>query len=240
MLFSLLFADTALGRIDITLLSQQTKMELLIEPLPRRVTDSFDAANEVTRDACEWLGVTCSADRDVIEISWTFMGAPHGLIINLVYLPDELHKLNLFNAGIGGEIETDGLPPPLENLQLACNRFFGTLALNTLPAGMTAINVEDNRLEGSLDLTSLPPRLVILNLGCNNFSGEVLLQKLPERLHSILLRWNSLKYVVIDGLGQTTQVHVEDNEGVAVIDVDGKVCKHAQVFVSSKTRGCWA
>ena len=161
--------------------------------------------------ACEWHGVECNEDEEVIYITWEvahmsgslrFMYLPRTLESFLVYnnnlsgsvpldqLPSGLEELSLSHNRFEGGIDLTLLPPVTKELYLGRNHFTGSVCLSNLPVSLTGLYIQDNQLTESIDLTSLPRNMVMMNVARNRFSGRLRLDQLPSKIRTIDLSDN--------------------------------------------------
>ena len=197
---SLFSADSLAGRVDISALPDQARMELLISGLEASIRQRIAECMGAYENACSWYFVQCDTQKNIIEIkSYEFSTAGH---IDLHFVPDTVIKLALSNSHIGylpgiqklsGTIQTSHLPHLLEWLSLSYNEFYGVINMQSVPQHLKHCSFESNRLSGSVDLTKLPQGLQILNLAANKFSGSVVLTELPEAMEFLSVRHNMLR-----------------------------------------------
>ena len=67
----LIAADTALGRIDKMNLSDQMRMELLIEHMPDAFRAMYQNGSQEYLPVCLWMGVECDESDTVVGVSVT-------------------------------------------------------------------------------------------------------------------------------------------------------------------------
>mmetsp|Transcript_9578 Transcript_9578/g.14523 ORF Transcript_9578/g.14523 Transcript_9578/m.14523 type:complete len:232 (-) Transcript_9578:21-716(-) len=178
-----LTADSALGKVNKSTLSQQTLMELFIEGISNK--ELICGSTEDPTRISTWNGLTLSAAFEVVEIRWRYLDLSGS--IALQWLPMTTEKLSIERTILGqrklsGTLDFTSLPESLKYLQLVSHYFEGEISLTTLPAKMEYLDVSYNELSGSLDLTSLPWRMRILRLAGNEFSGVADLSNLPKGL----------------------------------------------------------
>ena len=89
-------ADDGIGRVDTSMLSQQSLMELFIFGLDE-VEDICGSRDEPS-EVCTWTGVTCNADGEVEKFRWA----------------------TNFDYG-SGTISLESLPCSVKNLNMSCN-----------------------------------------------------------------------------------------------------------------------
>ena len=140
--------------------------------------------------ACEWEGVTCDEELNVMEVNWGFMflsGSPSwGDLCRTV------RNFSVWENGLTGGVSFSELPPGLSYLQLSTNAFSGELDLTHLPARLESLLLKDNKFEGNVDLTHLPSTLRKLCMSENQISGKVNLTGLPRKLSDLSFPDNKL------------------------------------------------
>ena len=171
---------------------------------------------DLEEEVCEWGGLTCDEEKQVIRISWEGMKLKGTL--SWKNLPPTLTvlQLGIYNFGneLTGSVETSLLPVDLQMLRIDSNLFFGHLSLAELPPALLHLSVSFNQFSHNLDtsrlplslrrlrlshnafhgplcLSSLPPGLKLLQATNNHFAGELMLGSLPPRLGILHLQFNS-------------------------------------------------
>ena len=205
-------ADSALGRVDLRSLSDQTLMELLIDGFDEESKQRYKDKDGMYLDVCKWSCVKCDRDHRVTEVNEkqyftgslqlsymppkvkTFYIQWHRLegSIDLMNLPEGLEYLGLNQSGFMGSMNLTKLPESMKELALFENKLTGTIDLTQLPERMQYLLVFNNLLEGSLDLTRLPGSMKYLYLFENSFTGSVNLEHLPESMEDLEVADNRL------------------------------------------------
>eukprot|EP00009_Paramoeba_aestuarina_P007520 CAMPEP_0201523978 /NCGR_PEP_ID=MMETSP0161_2-20130828/21037_1 /ASSEMBLY_ACC=CAM_ASM_000251 /TAXON_ID=180227 /ORGANISM="Neoparamoeba aestuarina, Strain SoJaBio B1-5/56/2" /LENGTH=264 /DNA_ID=CAMNT_0047923225 /DNA_START=20 /DNA_END=814 /DNA_ORIENTATION=+ len=231
--------DAGCGKVEKSLLSQQTLMELLIagvdakEKLCRNTDDSVDISH--------WHHLTVNAQGDVTEIEWDdqelsgyidFQWLPEtleGLTISseghlsgevdLTRLPCPLIVFQVYDNAFSGKVNLCHLPEKLEILSISGKGHTGTPNLRNLPRSMRRLHLNDCSLTGEVDLTQLPPLLEALSLAENQLSGPVDLTRLPQRMERLNLNDNRFS-----GLTDFSKIpRTVDTLSVAHTDLSGEV-----------------
>ena len=193
MLNTALCADKLVGRATAAMFSDQTLMELLIDPSHSSFRDVNMTKDGDFKDKCEWEGVVCSEFGEVTEIQW---GRKDWVKkeLNLDKLPRNLIKFAISNFGPStpsvGTVTVATLPPNLEMLQLRDNAFHGEFDFEALPRSMINVNLFRNDFHGSANLAALPPALQRLNLMRNKVAGSADLCYLPQAIVMLCLTEN--------------------------------------------------
>ena len=177
------FVDHSLGKFDVTALSQQMLMEMLVSGLSD--TKKYRAADDEFIDVCHWRGVKCNEDGDAISM----MLSGHGTV-NLSCMARTLQRFQTTFSQLKGSLETKFLPDGLVKLVVHDNQLCGSVDFAALPVAMQECVLTKNAFSGSADFTQLPPVLTRLEIQRNAFSGEVDFSSLPETLARFLLGKN--------------------------------------------------
>ena len=200
MILCITAADPSLGRVDRSMLDDQTIMELLVQPGSedgyllhsynrKRRNDLCFFDNGEYRDKCDWKGVLCNRDGHVTHIDWKEENWRAGSV-SLDILPP---KLILFNITqnyteifrVSGTLEAAFLPRGLTNFTIDCNEFYGTIDFGSLPHALVQFEAHQNNFTGSVAWSALPPHLNVLDISENNFEGTVVLECLPQKLKQL-------------------------------------------------------
>ena len=202
-----LCADVSIGRFDSEMLSDQTRMEVLItaigDPVPLPDDADLDGRYEFTDmdgnylDKCDWHGVACNDEGDVTRIDWHETFWTHGTV-SLDYLPRSLERFRASNypycgALLYGTLSTALLPPDLQKFHLEMYEFSGSVDIGALPESLEVFSIQNNKFFGSIDLTALPKKLRKLFLAQNKLSGSLNFEKLPESLTWADLSFNAFQ-----------------------------------------------
>ena len=134
---------------------------------------------------CEWLDVTCDADKRVIQIE--IEGHDVGGSLELCYVPPEVRQLKISTLGkskLTGTADLTKLPDGIQVLDLRNNQLTGELDITQLPESMLDLCLSGNQFSGEIDLTNLPVSLRRRSLGNNHFTGEIDLTHVPRQSFS--------------------------------------------------------
>ena len=253
-----LFAsDTALGRLDYALLSDQAKMEILVDGLSSASKAFFQDASAGYRDIAAWPSVLGNADHPVVAVHWKWMTfqqefagslnfdfVPAHVRFFMVYglgvegtlstplLPRGLVDLHLDENALSGTLDLTALPDPLKVLRASVNKFSGSVNLSLLPANLEVLHLDCNCLVGSIDLAHLPDSLQQLCLSDNAFEGEVTLNNLPDALETLNIMRNKLcgEFVLLQFPQRISMIQASGNRfcGEAVVSSAYKQCVYKQ------------
>ena len=239
--------DPSLGRVDCSLMSDQTLMEMLLEGLDEETKKEYQDSEGMYLDVCTWPCVTCDDNERVIGIRITRFYL-NGLLelcyvppkvkvleivvfdssgltgsIDLARLPDGVEELDLRSHKLTGEIDFTQLPDGMERLYLNNNQLTGEIDLTQLPDGMKCLYLSNNRLTGGIDLTHLPNGMQNLFLSNNDLTGEVDLTNLPDSMEGLSLDHNQLSgSLVIKMMKRWISISARRNQFNAVAVVDSE------------------
>ena len=189
--YLILTADTpGLGKFTPEFATQQCLMELVIENTHLARSNWRDEKGNYS-DMCEWTGVNCNKNGDVIHIIWgakNFLGEQP----KLQWLPSTVRSILLYDSGQKGSLDAAKLPKDLRGAAFSDNDYEGSFDFSTLPPGLKSLNLNDNRFTGSVDLKCLPEPMTILLLARNHFSGGIELDGLPKGMKILEIAKNSL------------------------------------------------
>ena len=188
------------GRVDVSSLSDQTLLELLVSDMHH--VDKVQDADGDFLDIAEWKGVEV-ADAGVTQIEFRqtdslfavdedFTVGPKGSI-DLQWLPKTLQVFNIDEMELHGTIETSALPCAMRYLNISDNAFQGTFCTKGLPETIEFVLISCNELHGSISLDHLPRNIELFCAQSNNFSGELNFLKLPESLNALYLYKNKFR-----------------------------------------------
>ena len=249
-------ADSQLGRVDYSLLSDQALMEMLIEEISDAAKKKYQDKDGMYIDVCDWERIKCDADGNVIKV----YDIEADGTISLSYIPPKVWSFQMFMRGVHGTLETSALQPSLKVLKIAQNKFHGTVNFATLPPNMVKLGVYKNAFTGSVNLESLPDSLTHLWIFRNKFSGTLCLKKLPPKfkyfeisdnafsgdfhlqnvpatLEALYAHENQFNAIAVVPEHCVTNVHLEKSGVTSVITCDGDSHPHERQIlgVSSST-----
>ena len=241
-------ADGHLGRVDITSLSDQTLMEILVDGLSEAEKQKFKDKNEIFADVCDWEGVECDDTESVTSV----VKIARDGSISLEYMPPKLKNFQMYMAGLTGTLETSVLPKSLEDLQIGYNKFYGSVDFASLPGNLQILSmysnkfagsvmlkklplsleklvIDDNDFNGSLCLENLPPKIVYLNASSNAFTGDFVLQSVPNKQITISAVRNSFSATAVVAK-HIYRLRLWESEVTSVVDEEGNThSKEAQI-----------
>ena len=195
LLFSVLTTD-GLARATVASLSDQMRMELLLQAMPERSQNFFkDNAGDFL-SVCNWQYVSCDSDLNVRVINWSEVRKSGDFAFHM--LPPNLEDLDVQGQSfaftkLSGTLETSSLPRSLVTMNLSVNSFTGSVDLSTLPSTMVGLQLQHNKFSGELDLKAFPPKMAVADLGYNSFRGSVNLTALPSSLRVLSLHCNAFE-----------------------------------------------
>ena len=188
-----LSVDPSLGKVDYSLMSDQTLMEMLIEGFDTESKKKYQDTDGMYLDVCTWPWVICDDNERVIGIRITRFYLYGSL--ELCYVPPKVKVLAicvLGKSGLTESIDLTRVPDGMEELDLRSHKLTGEVDLTQLPDGMERLYLNNNQLTGGIDLTQLPSGMQMLYLDDNQFTGEVDLTRMPEGMVWLYLNHNQL------------------------------------------------
>ena len=242
----LLSADPSLGRVNYSLMSDQTLMEMLIEGFDDETKQKYKDDGEMYLDVCDWSCTKCDDAERVIQAEMhsanvsgsvklcyippkmkvlkitTFGISNLTGSIDLTQLPEGMQKLSLGNNKFTGEIDLTQLPDGMNMLFLDCNRLTGEVNLTHLPEGMQRLHLEYNQLRGEVDLAHLPNAMEFLSLVRNQFSGPLVIKKLPQRMNTIDVRGNFFNAIAVVETGVHVSIKLKRSGVTSVVEENGR------------------
>ena len=181
-------ADTQLERLDYSLMSDQSLMEMLICDFGEEAKQQFQDSDGLFLDVCEWSFVSCDSDENVIKVKKTSGMSGSA---SLSHMPAKVRTFQMKDGGLFGTLETATLPRCLREFDIHKNKFYGSVDLTALPAAIIKCIISDNSFSGSINLTKLPATLNELYVSYNRFSGTLSLSNLPRNLLWLSLSSNT-------------------------------------------------
>ena len=189
-MLSLLSADPSLGRFDISSLSDQTLMEMLVDGMQPDTKSQYHDDEGNFKDISAWENIECTEGR-VTDI--TFYAHAHSdAQYPFEYIPRLVELFHVERSNIHGTLDTSVLPSGLTQFSVNSNRLQGEIAFKTFPQNLKHVDISVNLFEGSIMLGDLPPKLTFFDAIMNEFSGNISLDSLPETLEDVKLSANKL------------------------------------------------
>ena len=218
--------DSALGRIDPTMLDDQTRMELLIDGLSDEAKKNYQDANGNYLEYQKWDGVYLGDDDIEIERFEIPFSTPGTVAFE--FLPKSLTGFEASSSDIEGTVPVSLLPRGLVDFDISSNQnMFGTIDFCALPPALEMCDLSDNKFTGNADLTKLPKRLQSLHIRLNNFHGSVSLSYLPASLKVIDISYNEFS-------GRICEAKISDS----LTDLYANHCKFTGSFVFENLPEC--
>ena len=185
---TLLSVDPSIGRVDYSLMSDQTLTEMLIEGFDDEAKSKYQDCEGMYLDVCKWSLIKCDDDERVIQIKIDSRRISGSL--DLCYVPPKVKVLNItswIKSQFAGSVDLTHLPDGIEDLFLQDNRFTGEIDLQHLPEDMIHLYLQNNQFTGKIDLTHLPKGMQRLSIANNQLTGEIDLAHLPDGIKSVYL-----------------------------------------------------
>ena len=211
------------GRFDPSLLTQQARMELLVQ-------HSRDKSSVCTDDGdfkpiSEWPGVTFNSDGEVTCLTRTWKIDLYAGTVEFQWLPETVGTLSLPYAKTEGLFRAVDFPRRMTEIRLCSNSLKGSVETAQLPAKLVELNLMDNQISGTINLCTLPDKLSWLWLNGNEITGTIDLQNLPKTLEQIDLSSNALfGNLIVRGLPTALHnINVSTNKFAGMLVVEENV-----------------
>ena len=241
----LLSVDPSLGRVDYSLMSDQTLMEMLIEGFGDETKKDYKDGEGMYLDVCEWSGIKCDDNERVIEIDIVKDDLSGSLelcyfppkvnmvtisprsksnmtgSVDLTQLPEGLQVLDLRNNNLTGEIDLTQLPDRMNFLNLSNNQLTGEINLKQLPSCMRELHLNNNHLTGEIDLTRLPDGMTELSLEKNRFSGSFIVKRFPPEITTINALGSQFNAVAVVHSKTRAIINLKGSGVTSVVDENG-------------------
>ena len=210
--------DSALGRIDPTMLDEQTRMELFIDGLADETKQKyFKDSSGNYRDIKSWDCLHYYFGKlIVVDLPRDTYGT-----LAFEFLPSSVTGMEARLSAIEGTVPVDLLPRSLITLELSMiGQMHGTIDFRALPPALELLLLSDNSFTGTADLTALPKNLERLAIDCNEFFGSISLANLPDPLQWVSIHNN-------DFCGNICETKISD----ATLNLSASHCKFTGSFV---------
>ena len=241
-----LSVDPSLGKVDYSLMSDQTLMEMLFEGFDDETKKANQDNNGMYRDVCEWSCIKCDADERIIEINIGSRNLSGSLelryvppqvkllkisswvkrqltgSVDLTQLPEGMQKLYLCRTAIKGEINLEHLPKDMEDLSLQSNQLTGEINLTHLPERMERLFLQNNQFKGEIDLAHLPSAMKSLSLENNLLSGSLVIKNLPQGMVMLDVGANHFNAIAVVDSNAHGTIKFEGGGVTSVVDKDGR------------------
>ena len=205
-------ADSSLGRIELSMLSDQTLMELLLDGMDDYLKTLVHDKHGNFKDISEWEYYIKCNDDCVSEIS---MGSTlfHDKQFPFEFIPPRVLEFSAIHSNFHGTVDPSVLPLRLISFNVFDNKLHGSLDLGAFPETLKKIEISKNAFCGNLDLSVLPAPIITFKASHNSFSGDVNLNNLPSAIQDINLNRNVLSgSISIKNLPKTiTHLQLEGN-----------------------------
>ena len=197
MLHCLSCIDPALGRLDYTLLSDQTCFEILFDGCTaeqKKELGIIKNENEIATypDVCDWKGAECDEEGNVLKMKLWSMSelGPHRLRFG--YIPSKLISFALSFVDCDERIRMSDLPQTLERFDIRYSKVLCTLEVKDIPRNLLHFSVTDTLFEGTCDLKVLPGHIEEFTVQEGYLTGKINLMCLPSTLKILNLQKNML------------------------------------------------
>ena len=227
----LLSVDPSLGRVDYSLLSDQTLLEMLIDGFDDASKQPYQDNDGMYQDVCTWCCVTCDDDDRVIEVDIDSTSV--GGSLELCYIPPkvkELYVTTMYGNRLTGSVDLTHLPGGMHDLSLSKNRLNGEIDLTCLPNRTTYLYLDNNQFTGEIDLTQLPDGMKELFLNNNQLSGSLVLSKLPPAMRCMNVRGNNFHAVAVVASEARGHIMLRGSGVTSVMDEKGRKLESKRFF----------
>ena len=202
-LLYLFAADRALGRFDVSLLSDQTCMEMLVDgmkDLDKSLTSILDDKGNY-RDVSDWrmtditnlirrVDVVLKAER--VEKIWIERMKYTDAQFPFCFIPPLVSLFTARSCDLHGTLDTAELPKDLLEFYVDTNSLHGPINFKAFPRELQRVDLISNCFSGSCALSDLPSSLRCFAASRNRFDGQLSLDDLPEALEELSLARNKL------------------------------------------------
>ena len=144
-----LSADLSLGRVDYSLMSDQSLMEMLIDGLDDEIKEKYQDNNGMYIDVCGWSITRCDDHDRVIEVNIDIRYANGS--VDFCYIPPKVKKIYVGSgnkSSLTGSLDLTNLPDGMQYFQLHSNELTGETDLTQLPHGIQFLDLRNNKLRG--------------------------------------------------------------------------------------------
>ena len=195
----------SLGRLDPTLMSDQTRMEIALDGVKNKGFITDESGNYL--DIESWVHLEFDENDGSINQ------------INFSCEEDAVYE----NMRLGGHINFEYLPESIRDIILDFNVLQGTLPWRELPRNLQNLLLRGNRFEGGIQTAALPRNLLYADFAKNHFSGEIDLSSLPRTLYSFSVQENflvgSLHFESLLNLDELEEFIVSQNAFTGCVDL---------------------
>ena len=180
-----------IGRFDPSLLTQQARMELLVQNSRDKSAVCTDDGS--FKDIADWPGITLNGNGDVIVIARPSRVDLYAGEVDFQWLPETVGAISLYDSGIEGLFRAAAFPPSMTEMTIVGNHLTGSISTAELPWKLQDLNLSENDIGGTIDLCTLPDSLYTLVLNKNVITGTINLQNMPQRMRKLEISDNMLR-----------------------------------------------
>ena len=223
--------DRSIGQLNVSGLSDQIIMEVLIDGFHDSCKQQFKHHDGTYKDVCKWRGIKCNGRRQVTDVTWLEKDSEIVIdgVVHFTNLPSNLKTFIIEMPGSDNrdidldfeDIEASALPRSLEYFALE-NVGIGSFDMRRLPPNLKSVKAASSGVFGSCCLTALPKGLIELNFSDNDLEGSICLDRLPYLILKMDLSFNELSGSInLKRLPSTlSALYLESNEFCGYIDVN--------------------
>ncbi|KNH07905.1 leucine-rich repeat protein [Perkinsela sp. CCAP 1560/4] len=175
---------SAIGRFEISSLSEQTLIELLAGSF--RNQGKFRDSNQEFRALSDIDGIEVDDGGFVHKLD-CFRGSLYGTL-DMMYLPQRIVEIDVAENDLAGTFYAERIPPHTRIALFEENMLEGSVDLQKLSMKIRCLQLYQNRLSGTVNFLYIPEGLVFLNLRENTLEGTIDLSKVQRPLHLASVR----------------------------------------------------
>ena len=211
-----------IGRFDPSFLTQQARMEILVQNSRSKSAVCTDEGD--FKPISEWPGVTFNSDGEVTCLTRTWGSDLYAGTVDFRWLPETVGTLSLPYAKTEGLFRAVDFPRRMAEIRLRSNWLKGSVETAQLPTKLVELSLTSNQISGTINLRTLPEFMEILLLTQNKITGTVNLQHLPHWLRVLDLRANALcgDLIVANLPDSLTRLNVSYNRFMGKLEVEGR------------------
>mmetsp|Transcript_22564 Transcript_22564/g.35088 ORF Transcript_22564/g.35088 Transcript_22564/m.35088 type:complete len:254 (-) Transcript_22564:66-827(-) len=172
------------GKVDTSLLPDQTLMELFIGS--SQSLEAFQNADGDFQEFSSWTDVLLDTDGRPTKIYFDRCPEYKGLLkMRFEFIPSSVWLISFELIEYQSTLEFSTVPGTVRYFNGWRNRMYGTVDLTSLPGEIRVLSLGRNSFSGTLDFTMLPLHLDALELRENSFSGTIDLRGIERCISSL-------------------------------------------------------
>ena len=184
--------DPSLGRVDMHSLTDQMRMEILVEGMVEVDKIRLQDENGNFRDVCHWgRDIECIKKR-VMRIYFSYRMF-HAEQFPFAVIPPLVENFCVNGSNLHGTLDPSCLPANIIRFEASENRLHGSIDWKAFPRNLRNIDIRLNAFTGSVILGDLPDSIKIFIASVNKFTGEISMNELPTDMEYLELGSNKLE-----------------------------------------------